>query len=150
MSRKHSHFRRSQVMERQAPPARRIADARGKYAGRALRCKGFNYLCLLLLRPSPGSTHSPHCRPSRFRRQRRYPCLSSYPPRKMPTDRVRSFTVDLTPRRHHGFAILLFILGTLLPPLGTFLHHPFVFKRLKNGAGMQLSPRGLALGWISG
>ncbi|KAI1794572.1 hypothetical protein LXA43DRAFT_995642 [Ganoderma leucocontextum] len=35
----------------------------------------------------------------------------------MPTDRVRSFSVDLTPRRHHGYAVLLFILGTLLPPL---------------------------------
>ncbi|KAF8163304.1 hypothetical protein B0H34DRAFT_795030 [Crassisporium funariophilum] len=25
--------------------------------------------------------------------------------------------IDLTPRRHHGYAVLLFILGTLLPPL---------------------------------
>ncbi|TBU65600.1 hypothetical protein BD310DRAFT_864437 [Dichomitus squalens] len=35
----------------------------------------------------------------------------------MPTDRVRSFQIDLKPRRHHGYAVLLFILGTLLPPL---------------------------------
>lgn len=27
--------------------------------------------------------------------------------------------LDLTPRRHHGYAVLLFIMGTLLPPLGT-------------------------------
>ena len=27
-------------------------------------------------------------------------------------------TVDLTPRRHHGYAVLLFIFGTLFPPLG--------------------------------
>ncbi|RPD66353.1 hypothetical protein L226DRAFT_500644 [Lentinus tigrinus ALCF2SS1-7] len=33
------------------------------------------------------------------------------------TDRVRSFNVDLTPRRHHGYAVLLFIFGTLFPPL---------------------------------
>ena len=26
--------------------------------------------------------------------------------------------VDLTPRRHHGYAVLLFIMGTLFPPLG--------------------------------
>jgi hypothetical protein len=26
---------------------------------------------------------------------------------------------DLTPRRHHGYAFLLFIVGTLFPPLGT-------------------------------
>ena len=26
--------------------------------------------------------------------------------------------VDLTPRRHHGYAVFLFILGTLFPPLG--------------------------------
>jgi len=26
--------------------------------------------------------------------------------------------LDLTPRRHHGYAVLLFIMGTLLPPLG--------------------------------
>lgn len=26
--------------------------------------------------------------------------------------------VDLTPRRHHGYAVLLFIVGTLFPPLG--------------------------------
>lgn len=25
---------------------------------------------------------------------------------------------DLTPRRHHGYSVVLFILGTLLPPLG--------------------------------
>ncbi|RDX56538.1 hypothetical protein OH76DRAFT_1336347 [Lentinus brumalis] len=33
------------------------------------------------------------------------------------TDRVRTFKVDLTPRRHHGYAVLLFIFGTLFPPL---------------------------------
>lgn len=34
--------------------------------------------------------------------------------------RPQEFTkVDLTPRRHHGFQVLLFILGTLVPPLGT-------------------------------
>ncbi|KAI0748345.1 hypothetical protein C8Q80DRAFT_1171398 [Daedaleopsis nitida] len=33
------------------------------------------------------------------------------------SERVRSFNVDLTPRRHHGYAVLLFIFGTLLPPL---------------------------------
>ncbi|KAH9945922.1 uncharacterized protein BXZ73DRAFT_95443 [Epithele typhae] len=32
-------------------------------------------------------------------------------------DRVRSFNVDLTPRRHHGYSVLLFIFGTLFPPL---------------------------------
>ena len=26
--------------------------------------------------------------------------------------------VDLTPKRHHGYAVLLFIMGTLFPPLG--------------------------------
>jgi hypothetical protein len=30
--------------------------------------------------------------------------------------------VDLTPKRHHGFNVLLFILGMLLPPLGEL--HP--------------------------
>ncbi|PIL24193.1 transporter [Ganoderma sinense ZZ0214-1] len=35
----------------------------------------------------------------------------------MPTDRARSYSVDLTPRKHHGYAVFLFILGTLLPPL---------------------------------
>ncbi|KAL6305341.1 hypothetical protein BKA93DRAFT_731230 [Sparassis latifolia] len=36
----------------------------------------------------------------------------------MATERTRSFTkVDLTPRRYHGYAVILFILGTLLPPL---------------------------------
>lgn len=25
---------------------------------------------------------------------------------------------DLTPRKHHGYAVLLFIMGTLFPPLG--------------------------------
>ena len=31
----------------------------------------------------------------------------------------QTFTkVDLTPRRHHGYAVLLFIFGTLFPPLG--------------------------------
>lgn len=29
--------------------------------------------------------------------------------------------IDLTPKRHHGYAVLLFILGTLLPPLGQSL-----------------------------
>jgi hypothetical protein len=28
--------------------------------------------------------------------------------------------VDLTPKKHHGFNVLLFILGMLLPPLGEF------------------------------
>jgi len=28
--------------------------------------------------------------------------------------------VDLTPKRHHGFNVLLFILGCLLPPLGEY------------------------------
>ena len=41
----------------------------------------------------------------------------------MPTDRVRSYSIDLKPRRHHGYAVLLFILGTLVPPLGTFPGH---------------------------
>jgi hypothetical protein len=26
--------------------------------------------------------------------------------------------IDLTPRRHHGYAVVLFIMGTLFPPLG--------------------------------
>ena len=26
--------------------------------------------------------------------------------------------LDLTPRRHHGYLILIFIIGALLPPLG--------------------------------
>ena len=34
--------------------------------------------------------------------------MSSYVPKK----------VDLKPKKHHGYAALLFILGTLLPPLG--------------------------------
>lgn len=34
------------------------------------------------------------------------------------TDRARTYNVDLTPKKHHGYAVLLFILGTLLPPLG--------------------------------
>jgi len=29
--------------------------------------------------------------------------------------------IDLTPRRHHGYAVLLFIMGTLLPPLGNHI-----------------------------
>lgn len=34
--------------------------------------------------------------------------------------------VDLTPRRHHGYAVLLFIMGTLFPPLGELpLPRPF-------------------------
>ncbi|KAI0332138.1 hypothetical protein GY45DRAFT_1321456 [Cubamyces sp. BRFM 1775] len=32
-------------------------------------------------------------------------------------DRVRTYNVDLTPRKHHGYAVLLFIFGTLFPPL---------------------------------
>ncbi|KAI0372876.1 hypothetical protein BV20DRAFT_1042231 [Pilatotrama ljubarskyi] len=32
-------------------------------------------------------------------------------------DRARSYNIDLTPRRHHGYAVLLFIFGTLFPPL---------------------------------
>ncbi|KAI8989647.1 hypothetical protein BD414DRAFT_438731 [Trametes punicea] len=32
-------------------------------------------------------------------------------------DRVRTTNIDLTPRRHHGYAVLLFIFGTLFPPL---------------------------------
>ncbi|KAI9057876.1 hypothetical protein FKP32DRAFT_1582749 [Trametes sanguinea] len=32
-------------------------------------------------------------------------------------DRVRTYNVDLTPKRHHGYAVLLFIFGTLFPPL---------------------------------
>lgn len=28
--------------------------------------------------------------------------------------------VDLTPRRHHGYAVVLFIFGTLFPPLGEY------------------------------
>lgn len=33
--------------------------------------------------------------------------------------RVSSFTkVNFTPKRHHGFSVLLFIIGTLFPPLG--------------------------------
>jgi len=33
-------------------------------------------------------------------------------------DRPQNFTkIDLKPKRHHGYAVLLFILGTLLPPL---------------------------------
>lgn len=28
--------------------------------------------------------------------------------------------VDLTPKRHHGFQVLLFFLGWLLPPLGKY------------------------------
>lgn len=32
----------------------------------------------------------------------------------------QNFTkVDLTPKRYHGYAVLLFIFGTLFPPLGT-------------------------------
>ena len=27
-------------------------------------------------------------------------------------------TIDLTPRRHHGYLVLIFIIGTLFPPLG--------------------------------
>ncbi len=31
----------------------------------------------------------------------------------------QNFTkVDLTPKRYHGYAVLLFIFGTLFPPLG--------------------------------
>ena len=50
----------------------------------------------------------------------------------MPTDRVRSYSIDLKPRRHHGYAVLLFILGTLVPPLGMFLRcmsYRFIFIR---------------------
>lgn len=36
--------------------------------------------------------------------------MSSYIPTK----------IDLTPKRHHGYAVLLFIMGTLFPPLGLF------------------------------
>ena len=32
--------------------------------------------------------------------------------------------IDLTPRRHHGYAVLLFIMGTLFPPLGEQPLHP--------------------------
>jgi len=33
-------------------------------------------------------------------------------------DRPQTFTkIDLKPKRHHGYAVILFILGTLLPPL---------------------------------
>jgi hypothetical protein len=39
----------------------------------------------------------------------RLPIMSSF---QVPTK------IDLTPRRHHGYAVLLFIMGTLLPPLG--------------------------------
>jgi len=28
--------------------------------------------------------------------------------------------IDLTPKRHHGYGVLLFILGTLFPPLGQY------------------------------
>ena len=31
-------------------------------------------------------------------------------------------TVDLTPRKYHGYAVILFILGTLFPPLGMTYH----------------------------
>lgn len=29
--------------------------------------------------------------------------------------------VDLTPKRHHGYSVVLFIFGTLFPPLGMLL-----------------------------
>lgn len=35
--------------------------------------------------------------------------MSNYIPKK----------IDLTPKRHHGYSVLLFILGSLFPPLGT-------------------------------
>lgn len=38
-----------------------------------------------------------------------FPTMSSYIPNGKP---------DLTPRRHHGYAAILFVVGTLFPPLG--------------------------------
>ena len=29
---------------------------------------------------------------------------------------------DLKPKKHHGYAVLIFIVGTLLPPVGEFHH----------------------------
>lgn len=50
------------------------------------------------------------------------------------TDRLRSFNVDLTPRKHHGYAVLLFIFGTLFPPLGTSSSlHPAVMSQILKG-----------------
>ena len=28
--------------------------------------------------------------------------------------------IELKPKRHHGYTVLLFIMGTLFPPLGDF------------------------------
>lgn len=30
--------------------------------------------------------------------------------------------IDTTPRRYHGYAVILFIMGTLFPPLGKYYH----------------------------
>ena len=38
-------------------------------------------------------------------------------------NRPEQFTnVDLTPRKYHGYAVILFILGTLFPPLGSVIN----------------------------
>ena len=34
------------------------------------------------------------------------------------TPYINAAEVDLKPKKHHGYAVLLFIVGTLLPPLG--------------------------------
>lgn len=38
--------------------------------------------------------------------------------------------VDLTPKRHHGFQFVLFILGWLLPPLGELLRNMLLRRGL--------------------
>lgn len=47
------------------------------------------------------------------------PSLRATSAARQPTMNLNgSSKLDLTPRRHHGYSVFLFILGTLFPPLG--------------------------------
>ncbi|PSR94104.1 hypothetical protein PHLCEN_2v4532 [Hermanssonia centrifuga] len=54
--------------------------------------------------------------------------------------RAQTFTkVDLTPKKHHGYSVLLFIFGTLFPPLGHA--HNFYIQNVRNNKNNRRTPK---------
>ena len=92
------------------------AHAQGAHVGTHISDRAPSAECSLLpSSPIAAPPQPAHCRHQRARRPSR---RRRHNPSSIMTDRVRSFNVDLTPKAHHGYAVLLFIFGTLFPPLG--------------------------------
>ncbi|KZV93380.1 hypothetical protein EXIGLDRAFT_691797 [Exidia glandulosa HHB12029] len=64
---------------------------------------------------------------------------------------LKKGSIDLTPKRHHGYAVILFIFGTLFPPLGAQLASaPAVAARFGIGGDFWLNLLLTIMGYIPG